>query len=147
MRTIFWIMGGTASGKKTYIKHVATKTIGVVSWIEDGDKLASELLEELEQFSLLVRWQWGREHTLAEIAENHPNVNQQIIYLHAYPKIQKSRADGREPELIRTKSDLEKESKGVNWLALGLAEYYSLDFNRVDVSSNDKSLWKLPSIK
>jgi len=145
--TIHWIFGGTAVGKKTYIKQMVANTSDLKAfWVEDGDKNINDLLGEVDSQSIVVRWQWSREHVLAKIAATHQEIHQEIHLVHTAPEVQKSRSDSRETKLFGTNEEtgevielrpismLADESRGVRWLALGLAADYSIPFHSIDVT-------------
>jgi hypothetical protein len=133
-------------GKKTYIQWACEK-IPILKpvWVEDGSKPTEEILDELAGSDLLVRWQWTREYTLAELAEDCiPLLKQRIWHLTARQDIQVLRAQGREPEISRSLEQLTQEAANVFRLARWVAAYYEIPLTTVNISDQDKSTWRLP---
>jgi hypothetical protein len=143
--TLYWIFGGTAVGKKTYIQLASEKIPSLKpTWIKDGDKPVEEVLSELDNSDLLVRWQWTREYTLAELAEVLPRIEQRVWLLETLPEVQALRARAREPKVLRSLEELTQEAANVSRLARWIAAYYELPLITVDVNNKDKSTWILP---
>lgn len=139
---IYWIFGGTAVGKKTYILH--HRDFAPECWMEDEDRLFHDLVADLRGGDRLVRWQWAREHVIANIAEHVPDLDQTIVLLTAQLAVQCDRAATRDPGKFISEQ-LEGEARSVRWLAQGLAKQYDLPFVEIDISDNDMSTWRAPA--
>lgn len=139
---IYWIFGGTAVGKKTYILH--HRDFAPACWMEDEDRLFADLVNDLRGGDRLVRWQWAREHVVANIAEHVPDLQQTIVLLTATLDVQADRAATRDPGKF-TLEQLGGEARSVRWLALGVAAEYGLPVVAIDISSDDKTAWRAPA--
>lgn len=136
---LVWIFGGTAVGKKHFIRDSILNTpefAGFVpSWMEDGplEEEGFDLFIQDKQ-NRLVRWQWTREHALADLREKYPDITQKIILLTVPSAITFQRATKREGESPWTEAGLAAESQIVRWLAMGLAADYDISLTELDYS-------------
>lgn len=72
---IFWVIGGTAVGKKRFIRACvdpATRPAFIVSrklapvWIQDGP-CEVDIEAAAAHRDLMIRWQWGREEAIHDL--------------------------------------------------------------------------------
>ena len=145
LHKIIWVFGGTAVGKKTYIrKFLEMHPTFEMIWVEDGDKSLREIIAANQDRDIIIRWQWSREHLLAKIVEIHPDIPQEIHLVRTSPENQKQRSDIREPRRFGVNPEtgipmefrpfqmLPDESKSVRWLCLGLNAYYGLPLKIIE---------------
>jgi hypothetical protein len=143
---IFWIFGGTAVGKKRFIRqclYPATRPDFIklghaprAEWIEDGP-VQSDIVRLSESFDLLVRWQWGREEHLANILRNHPTVKHSIVMLTCGLMTQLSRVSLREGCLKWDAEILHGELRQIYECVHGLVRDHRVRVLYVDASSSD----------
>lgn len=111
----YWVFGGTAVGKKTFILNCVNKneTTGSV-WFEDGEMSVEEILKASEGHeSVVIRWQWGREHILEKMLNHGVHT---LMYLYTSIENQKERVIQREGYLKWSENVLRAESKNVQKL-------------------------------
>jgi hypothetical protein len=118
---IYWVMGGTAVGKKHLIKRIVDDPdaymvdSGVRSvWFEDGEYPVSDIVRDHEESPLIIRWQWGRENAIRELAEI--GEQQMILACKVMPSVQVARVIEREGELKWPERTLIRESEDVQYL-------------------------------
>jgi hypothetical protein len=141
---IIWILGGTAVGKKTYIRHLAAQGFGEPCWMEDDDQRLAWLAGQASVGVNLARWQWAREHVIADIAKHFPQVQQRLCLLTADHPVQMARANKREPDKWG-EENLQREAQQIRYLALGLAKAHGLPLLEVDISPDDMDEWRPPA--
>jgi hypothetical protein len=139
--TWYWIFGGTAVGKKTYIRLVESETRRA-AWMGEGGRTVESLLRHAAGCDLLIRWQWTRDRVLAEAARTHPDIIQRICLLSASPDVQADRALRREGWARWTAVDLEREAAVVLKTAMKLAARHRVSMVIVDVSSPNTADWR-----
>src|SRR5688572_6217172 len=101
---IFWVFGGTAVGKKRFIARCvdsATRPAYIESanlraeWIPDGSA-AFDIVYAARRTDLILRWQWGRDETLENIALQHNTIPHTMVLLSVGLMAQLSRIALRE---------------------------------------------------
>lgn len=136
----YWVMGGSAVGKKTFIRRALAGQVWSLNlpervcgaWFADGEISAAELLAQCEGFdAALVRWQWGRDTLLAELAE-HAHV---LLLLETVSEIQAQRVVRREGYPKWHAGALRDEARQVELRARELAAIYGLPLVRIDATT------------
>ena len=136
---LIWVFGGTAVGKKHFIRHSIPARPGFANfepaWMDDGELPESqrELFCRNNQ-EYLVRWQWGREHVLADLRDTYSDITQKIILLRVPSKIAFQRAVEREGESPWTRKQLADECRTIRWVAMGIAADYGIPLTEIDYS-------------
>jgi hypothetical protein len=138
---IFWIMGGSCTGKKHFITRAveSPERMGfpaglAAAWYEDGTTDRALLLEQLDKTPLIVRWQWGREHLLRDIAANRPDIRQELYLCRVYPSVQVARVVAREGSLKWDEQALIDEARNVRQLVERLSMDLCLPVRFIDTS-------------
>jgi len=135
---IVWVFGGTAVGKKRFIdRAVETPArfglpIGIRGvWLADGESETGQLLQQAAHGPILVRWQWGRESRLTEIAEC-GKVEQQIYLVKTDLYLQAGRVIAREGELKWPELTLMREAEDVDRAVQALSMKHGIAVRFVD---------------
>jgi len=145
--TMHWIFGGTAVGKKHFIRQavagdlaflVLPSQVGKV-WHEDGNKTPQGLVENCRRYNaVFVRWQWGRELVLESILVQSPKVNHIIYLLEAQIATQSRRALVREGDCVFERDSLIGEAMQVRELVEELVEEFQLPAICIDTSFDNQ---------
>ena len=109
---LIWVFGGTAVGKKHFINKVLELDAFedfAAAWMKDGDDVDNEVDVSRD---LLLRWQWGREHTLHTIKLVSPAAKQTIVLVKANLECHYDRALQREQKEKFNADALLKEALG-----------------------------------
>lgn len=141
MSTVYWIFGGTAVGKKTFIQRALfwrlpwfTGSAKAV-WFECGERTDADIIAECESVdAALVRWQWGREAVMEKMIETRHHNRHVIVLMECDPNDQVRRAEFREGSMKWNDVNLTGERDRVRELVDSLREKHNLPVIEVDSS-------------
>ncbi len=140
MNRAWWIMGGTAVGKKLFIGrcmeggdpvNIGIRKGALPVWLNDGPPVLAQLMSAVRDRDALIRWQHGRESEMANAlskCENH------IVLLFCSPEVQERRATGREGENRWSARRLYEESCRVGELVFRLAHEHGIPVHVFDTT-------------
>lgn len=159
MRRAWWIFGGTAVGKKRFIRCCVERgdTIGLgipvgvhPVWFDCGPASVSEFLKATKKNDVIIRWQHEREKKLQRLIEDGGLVEHRIVVLIATAHAREERAERREGFRRWTALELHREGRLVEELAERTAREHGLSIQYVDVSETIDRLvgtdesWRMP---
>lgn len=149
VKTLLWVFGGTAIGKKHFIRRAVDEPqrLGFSylypAWIEDGERGAAQIVhedlnivgpEDGANAGIILRWQWDREHIMQEILASYPDEGlRHIIYLvKALPSVQVARVVAREGFMKFEERSLIRECEEIDYLVQTLSAKWRLPVYFVD---------------
>jgi len=129
---IRWVFGGTAVGKKTWIRRRLRrcrkfKTV----WMYDGPITENDQAILESGIPLLVRWQWGRERKIVELLRDRPDLIQSIVLISASIETQLKRVAKREGEQKWSEENLVGEAKRIRKLVSRLGERFGMPIEEI----------------
>jgi hypothetical protein len=127
-----WVMGGTAAGKKTFIRRFSPLWNYTAFWMDDGDTDLDAMVENYQYCNLLIRWQWGREDALIELLKTVPSVTQILCLVKMDPITQSQRLKLRDDWFL-PEDALSGEAQSIEELANYLSSVYCLPYIRTYV--------------
>ena len=142
MRTLWWVMGASAVGKKTLIRealvNAAVRTsLGLpdrieAAWMGHGAVSAEDVAAVAQSAApdTLLRWQFGREALLPELR----GLRHVLLLVVAEPGVHYARMLAREGERW-SQHGLVDEAEAVRELAFGIAAAHGLPLRVVEASS------------
>lgn len=142
---IYWIVGGTAVGKKRFIRqalnpktrpHWIDSTNLHAEWFEDGP-VKTDIVTLSREADVLIRWQWGREEHLVNILRDHPDVKHAIFMLTTTLMAQLSRVALREGFLKWDAATLTGEQRDIYEMVHAIAFRYRVPVRFIDSTGEE----------
>jgi hypothetical protein len=144
MNPIHWIFGGTAVGKKHFIRRSVENPTAMgfpegltAAAYADGCTDATSLVEQFKLSPIIVRWQWGREDALENAIKEFPDVSHVIYLLKVYPSVQVRRVLQREGGMKFNEGTLIREAAEVDLLVQKLSMRHGIPVRFIDATTED----------
>lgn len=141
MNPINWVFGGSAVGKKHFIRAATTNPVRfgfpqslAAAAYADGVTDAGAIVAQYELGPIIVRWQWNRETCLEEIIRIRPDITHAIYLCKVNLSVQVARVVQREGSMKWDELNLRRESEDVDYLAQRLSMKYRIPVYFVDAS-------------